>query len=62
MIPGPATFLPFIHAAIHIVIGIYFFVGLFRKHNTRVKVFFALSCAAMAVFIYHDLFGYPPLP
>lgn len=62
MIPGPATFLPFLHATIHLVIGSYFFVRLFRRRDTGPKVFFALCCAAMTIFIYHDLFGYPPLP
>jgi hypothetical protein len=62
MIPGPATFLPFFHAAIHLVIGAYFFVGLFRRHSAGAKVFFFFCCLAMIVFVYHDLFGYPPIP
>ncbi len=60
MIPGPATFFPLITAAIHILVGIYFFVGLFRRHSAGTNIFFVVCCLMMAIFAYNDLLGFPP--
>jgi len=54
MIPGPATFLPLVRAAIHLGIGLYFLVGTVRKHGMDTKAIFALCCLSMFFFAYDD--------
>jgi len=54
MIPGPATFLPLVRAAIHFGIGLYFLIKLRRAQNMGTKAAFALCCMSMLFFAYDD--------
>ncbi len=54
MIPGPFTVLQLLRAAIHFMIGCYFFVRLLRQPGAGTKIFSAFCCLAMLVFAYDD--------
>lgn len=54
MIPGPATFLPLIRAAIHLGVGLYFLVRLLRDKSAGKKVLFSFFSLVMCVFAYDD--------
>ena len=54
MIPGPATFLPLMRAAIHLGVALYFLSCTLRKSGAGPKVVFCFCALAMLAFAYDD--------
>ncbi len=54
MIPGPFTFWMLFRVAVHLALGTYFFVAIFRTSNFGLKLLFSVCTILMMVFAYND--------
>lgn len=54
MIPGPFTFWMLFRVAVHLAMGIYFLVAIFRTHNFGLKLLFSICVPLMILFAYND--------